>query len=320
MLGDKDLRELISVTKSHINLTEAVIEKDYYVTQVIHALSGIENDYFRLVFAGGTCLAKAHKIVKRMSEDVDFKIQIKKSNQNFSKTRLLKELKEFRSYIKSKLAFPHMVTGDPRVRNEGQYSQIEIVYPSLFPSNANLRPHVLLEFTVSDVRLSIVNLIVKTLIEETLEKIAIFSGSETQCVTIEETAIEKWVGLTRRIMAIERGYHVDDKTLVRHIYDLSVIKMINKITTDFFSLAKETIERDVKQFKNQHREFSDDPVSEIKKSLMLLREKSIWKERYKEFIETMVYEDVSNLPYFEAIKVIENLSEKIVESLHLEAV
>ena len=72
MLDDKELRELISVTKPHINITETVIEKDYYVTQVIHALSGIENDFFRLIFAGGTCLAKAHKIVKRMSEDVDF--------------------------------------------------------------------------------------------------------------------------------------------------------------------------------------------------------------------------------------------------------
>jgi predicted nucleotidyltransferase component of viral defense system len=74
MLDKKDLQELISVTRQHIRLSEAVIEKDYYVTQAIHALSGIENEYFRLVFSGGTCLAKAHKIVKRMSEDVDFKI------------------------------------------------------------------------------------------------------------------------------------------------------------------------------------------------------------------------------------------------------
>src|SRR5215204_6588681 len=101
MLSSKDLRELISVVRQHINLTEPVIEKDYFVTQIIHALSGLENEYFRLVFAGGTCLAKAHKIVKRMSEDVDFKIQIKNGNENLSKSRLLKELKEFRSHLQS---------------------------------------------------------------------------------------------------------------------------------------------------------------------------------------------------------------------------
>lgn len=318
MLGDKDLRELISVTKSYINLTETVIEKDYYVTQVIHALSGIENDFFRLIFAGGTCLAKGHKIVKRMSEDVDFKIQIKQTNENYSKTRLLKELKEFRSHIQSKLIFPNMITGDPRVRNEGQYSQIEVVYPPLFPSNTNLRPNVLLEFTVSDVRLSIENLKIKTLIEETLEKVVIFSDSETQCVSIEETAIEKWVGLTRRIMAIMRGYHQDDKTLIRHVYDLNAIKKMGKITHNFFDLARIIINRDANQFKNQHPEYANDPTSEIMSSLAVLKNKSHWKERYQIFIETMVYDNTSALGYESAIDVLERLSEEAINSLKLE--
>jgi predicted nucleotidyltransferase component of viral defense system len=57
MLNKKDLRDLIETTLLNIKLTGAVIEKDYYVTQVIHALSDIQNEYFRLVFAGGTCLA-----------------------------------------------------------------------------------------------------------------------------------------------------------------------------------------------------------------------------------------------------------------------
>jgi predicted nucleotidyltransferase component of viral defense system len=317
MLDNKKLHELISVTKPHINLTETVIEKDYYVTQIIHALSDIENDYFRLVFAGGTCLAKAHKIVKRMSEDVDYKIQVKQI-ENFSKSRMLKELKEFRSYIQSKLTFSNMTTGDPRVRNEGQYSRIEIIYPSLFPLNTNLRPHVLLEFTVSDVRLSIESLSVRTLIEDILEKVSIFSNQETQCITIEETAIEKWVGLTRRIMAIERGYHSDDKTLIRHIYDLNAIKKMDRITDNFFALARTIVTRDAKQFKNQHPEYSDNPISEIKRSLALLKNKSLWKERYQEFIETMVYDNASALEYESAVNILNHLSEKVMESLCLE--
>lgn len=160
-----------------------------------------------------------------------------------------------------------MTTSEPRVRNEGQYSRIEIAYPSIYSSNNFLRPHVLLEFTVSEIRLSVEKLLVKTLIEDTLKDIAIFSGPETQCITAEETAIEKWVGLTRRIMAIERGYHHDDKTLIRHIYDLNAINKMAKITDDFFDLAKAIVNRDAMQFKNQHPEYSKDPMSEILKSL-----------------------------------------------------
>ena len=67
--------QYVEATANALDLPESVIEKDYYVTQVIQTLSSIENEYFRLVFCGGTCLAKAHKVVQRMSEDVDFKIQ-----------------------------------------------------------------------------------------------------------------------------------------------------------------------------------------------------------------------------------------------------
>lgn len=78
LLKQEQLRELVSVAAEALSVRyPSIIEKDYYVTRVINALSGVENEYFRLIFAGGTCLAKAHKIVKRMSEDIDFKIQIK---------------------------------------------------------------------------------------------------------------------------------------------------------------------------------------------------------------------------------------------------
>lgn len=235
MLSNTELKKLISATRMHINLREAVIEKDCYVTQVIHALSNLENEHFRLVFCGGTCLAKAHKIVSRMSEDVDFKIQFKKSETNFSKTRLLKELKEFRTYIKSKLNLnlTGLIASEPIVRNEGQYSRIDLAYSSYFPAHAGLRPHILLEFTLSDIRHDVIDLSIKTLIEDNLKGAIIFPPCSTQCVTIGETAIEKWVGLTRRIIAIERAYQPDDKSLIRHVYDLNAIQQANKINADF---------------------------------------------------------------------------------------
>ena len=51
MLNNNALQELILVTRQKLNLAESAIEKDCYVTQVIHALFGTEDDYFRLVLA-----------------------------------------------------------------------------------------------------------------------------------------------------------------------------------------------------------------------------------------------------------------------------
>ena len=182
------------------------------------------------------------------------------------------------------------------------------------PANSGLRSHILLEFTVSEVRLSVENLPIKSLIEDTLENVVIFPFVQTQCISVEETAIEKWVGLTRRVVAIERGYHDDDDTLIRHVYDLNAIIQANKIHTDFFMLAKYIINNDARQFKKQHPEYSTNPVTEIKKTLALLKTKPVWKDRYQAFIESMVYENTADLTYNKAIAALEQLSHSVILS------
>jgi predicted nucleotidyltransferase component of viral defense system len=50
------------------------IEKDWHILCAMGAIASTDAAPFKFVFAGGTSLARAHKIVQRMSEDVDFKI------------------------------------------------------------------------------------------------------------------------------------------------------------------------------------------------------------------------------------------------------
>ena len=314
MLNKKDLRDLIETTLLDIKLTGAVVEKDYYVTQIIHALSDIQNEYFRLVFAGGTCLAKAHRIVDRMSEDIDFKIQIK-TNENFSRSRLIKELKEFRALIKLSLIIAGLTTIEDVARNEGKYQRVILKYPNTYPISSALRPDLLLEFTLSDIRLSVENLSVKTIIEDVLKEVSLFTSPQTPCISVNETAIEKWVGLTRRVIAIERKYHPDDSALVRHIYDINSIVKANKINANFFTLAQAIVINDAKQFKNQHPEYSANPGDEILESLSLLKNKPIWKEHYQTFLAEMVYDSSTAIEYEKAINTIEDISTKIIDSL-----
>ena len=173
----------------------------------------------------------------------------------------------------------------------------------------------MLEFTLSDIRLAIEELSVKTIIEDVQKEIILFTPSQTPCISVEETAIEKWVGLTRRIIAIERRYCPDDNALVRHIFDLNSIIEANKISTNFFMLAQDIIISDAKQFKNQHPEYSLNPSAEIQESLALLKNKSIWKESYQTFLEEMVYEPSSAIEYEKALTTIEYISDKIIRSL-----
>lgn len=314
MLNKNDLRDLIQSTLLEIELTGAVIEKDYYVTQIINTLSNIENENFRLIFAGGTCLAKAHQIIDRMSEDIDFKIQMKHS-EIFSRSSLIKALKEFRSLIKSSLVIPELTVIEDAVRNEGKYERMTLQYPQTYAMNATLRPHLLVEFTFSNARDAIEYYPVKTLIEKALPEITLFTPPKTPCISVNETAIEKWVGLTRRISAIERQYHHDDPTLVRHIYDLNAIKRADKINSVFFDLAKIIVDSDAKQFKYQHPEYYNNPSTEIRESLTILKEKVLWKQRYQQFTDSMVYDKNAAPDYESAVQHLEDISKEVISAI-----
>lgn len=55
-------------------ISESFVEKDWYVTQVIGKVSEIKYQDFQIIFTGGTALSKAHNLILRFSEDIDFRV------------------------------------------------------------------------------------------------------------------------------------------------------------------------------------------------------------------------------------------------------
>src|SRR3546814_5520767 len=51
-----------------------LVVKDIAVVRALAALQGAALDGARLLFSGGTALARAHRLVDRMSEDIDLKV------------------------------------------------------------------------------------------------------------------------------------------------------------------------------------------------------------------------------------------------------
>ena len=52
-----ELQEQIEATRLKLKIPQSTVEKDLYVTDIIHTVIPIQHDYYRLVFQGGTCLA-----------------------------------------------------------------------------------------------------------------------------------------------------------------------------------------------------------------------------------------------------------------------
>lgn len=72
---DVDLfREALRFTAAQSGFVPRLIEKDYFCTLLLDYLSTVAGA--ELVFKGGTCLAKVHSELYRLSEDLDYTISV----------------------------------------------------------------------------------------------------------------------------------------------------------------------------------------------------------------------------------------------------
>ncbi|AKK24569.1 hypothetical protein MB84_27280 (plasmid) [Pandoraea oxalativorans] len=68
----EDRRNLFQTRALALGTSDQYVEKDFWVCWTLDALfNGINTDGHRLLFKGGTSLAKAHRLISRFSEDID---------------------------------------------------------------------------------------------------------------------------------------------------------------------------------------------------------------------------------------------------------
>jgi predicted nucleotidyltransferase component of viral defense system len=289
---NNELKRWLEFTAYTLNVGEEFIEKDWYVTRAIQALSELKLPDLQLVFAGGTCLAKSHRVANRMSEDVDFKVSMTEDCAKVSTSFLRKKLSNLRQQVQiSLIAAGFECNSDCiRARNNNRFMVFDLPYYPLLSAKEYLRSTIQVELTVSTLQLPTEYLPVQTLIADVIGERPELPQAKVATIALVETAAEKWVALTRRIAMCDRGYLTLDKTLIRHLYDLHQIFTAGKLTEQFPKLINQIIATDQMQFKNQHPEYFNDPLSEIKRSLQLLEHNVELKQYWQDFIDAMVIE------------------------------
>jgi hypothetical protein len=74
-LRDKpSLQDLLGVQRQFELPSPVLVEKDWYVVTALAVINIADVKPFRLVFSGGTASSRAHRLIRRMSEDIDLKI------------------------------------------------------------------------------------------------------------------------------------------------------------------------------------------------------------------------------------------------------
>jgi hypothetical protein len=129
------------------------------------------------------------------------------------------------------------------------------------------------------------------------------------CVDIVQTAAEKLVSVTRRTAMEMAGASRDpDPTLVRHIYDLHMMRNLI-VPGEIIALARSIAETDAQEFASQYPAYAADIAGETRKALDALRTDPLHRQRYERFMADMVY---GERPEFgEAFATVSKLAEDV---------
>jgi predicted nucleotidyltransferase component of viral defense system len=299
-LSDERARQLREVQAFFRLPSIGLVEKDLEVVRAIAAIAALDASPFTLIFGGGTALARAHKIVRRMSEDIDFKI-VPMAAAPISRSGLRRALAKLRGQVRDALlaagfAFDPEDDHAQHSQNEDRYTVWHLPYESISGAGEGLRPEIKIELTYAPMRQPPVPLSVSSFVTEAINGPP--DIPHIACVGLNETAAEKLVALTRRtamdLAGLSRGEA--DPTLVRHIYDLHAMRDLVDTST-VAGLAAAIAAADAVEFGNQYPAYSADIAGETHKALRALQADAKHRDRYDEFMAAMVF---GEKPKFEA--------------------
>jgi predicted nucleotidyltransferase component of viral defense system len=284
-LSDKpSLQDLLEV-QAHFGLpSPALVEKDWYVKALV-AITSVKTAPFRLVFSGGTALSRAHRLIRRMSEDIDLKVISEGPVPRPAYRRLRDTMTK--ALLDAGFRFDPDNPAHRESGNASRYTLYRLPYEPIAAGQGILRPEIQIEAAVWPLRLPAVERSVTSFIAEAFERpgevIAI------PCASIAEVIAEKFVALTRRAGAeLADAGGPRDATLVRHIYDLHVTRA-HYDAAEVIELARAIMNADAKAYGHQFPAYRDDPVAETHRAVEGLRTEVGFAARYATFLRDMVY-------------------------------
>lgn len=258
-----------------------LIEKDWHVVRAISVLAALKDDAAQPVFCGGTSLSIGWGILKRFSEDIDFKVATPDASISAARA----QRRAYREKLIAALtAADFQLIGKPKVRNESTFFTAEFVYGSEFGHGPGLRPYVQLEMTFEAPTLPAIARPIQSLIgraQQRAPEIAAFP-----CVDPVETAAEKLSALAWRVCVRERGVARDDPRIIRHLHDLAALTPHITAAPNFASMVNTALVNDSGRGGDRA---PVDPRTRLATMLDRLNADKLWAAEYDEYVDGVSY-------------------------------
>jgi hypothetical protein len=276
-------RHFVEAVAQRLRADPGLIEKDWHVTRALEVLAAFDHGGSVPAFAGGTSLSKGWGLIKRFSEDIDFKVAMP---ARVSRSQEKKARSVYRERVLGGLTAAGFVFGDNVLkRDESSFFSASLFYPALFDTGPGLRPHIRIEMSLREPALPPIARPITSMIgaaQGNPPEITAFL-----CVDPVETAADKLSALAWRVRARRRGSDKDDPTIVRHVHDLAALKPHVAASGDFRTLVRKAMAAD-KGRGGEATVFAD-PALLFAGMLDRLATDPLWASEYQDYVDAVSF-------------------------------
>jgi predicted nucleotidyltransferase component of viral defense system len=202
-------------------LRPALIEKDYYVTEALRIIATTAGD--KIIFKGGTSLAKGWNLIQRFSEDIDIFLDPSAFQPALGKNAIDRELKKLRNAVGKHPALTFIQNESQTIGGFGRADHFS--YTQRAASPGEIAARVLVEAGTASGREPIAIVELRSYLSEFLKETGVSIGAEDEggfslrLLHFRRTFVEKMFAIHSKVQLFKRdGQRIG--SYARHYYDL----------------------------------------------------------------------------------------------------
>ena len=229
-------------------LREAIIEKDYYVTEALRIIERESGS--KVIFKGGTSLSKGWNLIQRFSEDVDIFLDPTAFDPALGKKGIDRELKKLRDAVATHPALTFVVKESQTIGGFGRNDRFE--YAQRFAGTGDIRNRVLVEAGSASGREPTETIKLQSYIGQFLEETGVTLGADDEgpftmrLLHFRRTFVEKMFAIHGKVDAYKTtGREIGG--YARHYYDLYCLaerpEVIATLSSDEYGVIKADYDR-----------------------------------------------------------------------------
>lgn len=234
-------------------LRPAILEKDYYVTEALRIIASVAGD--KVIFKGGTSLAKGWNLIQRFSEDIDIFLDPNAFQPPLGKRAIDRELRRLREAVAAHRGLTFIPDESQTIGGFGRNDRF--AYAQRFGGPGEVAARVFLEAGTASGREPTAIVELQSYLSQFLRETGVFLNTEDEgpfpmrVLHFRRTFVEKMFAIHSKVELLKRET-TPLGSYARHYYDLFQLAAQEEVIAMLKSPEYAAIKADYDRISREH--------------------------------------------------------------------